>query len=195
MTTTRVIGLYSPAPQQGKTTVAKYLKKHHGFQIVSFATPLKRMVTQFLHSMGHTPAEIEHYLTEGKSRKLSPIGVDTRHILRTLGYEWGRECIHPEVWVQMWERQVKQHLAKGISVVSDDVRFLNEYEALFRLSSPRPLKAAFWRITRSELYDTPDHPSEGFAESPSIKIHAEIHNYGTEAELEQQVEKMLSEGV
>ena len=87
----RVIGLYSPAPQQGKSTVAQYLRNSYGYSIVSFATPLKRMASHMLHGLGYSPQEIDGFLTEGKSIRLAEIGVDTRHILQTLGAEWGRE--------------------------------------------------------------------------------------------------------
>lgn len=191
MTSPRVIGLYSPAPQQGKSTVAKYLARRHGFHILSFATPLKRMATQFLHGMGYSPGEIEHFLTEGKSMRIPEMGVNTRHILQTLGYEWGRQCIHPDVWVRMWERQAKHYLSMGVPVVSDDVRFQNEYRALFNLQSASPVRADFWRITRSSIYDRVDHPSEGFAENGEVEISAEVHNYGSERDLEQRVEELL----
>lgn len=183
----RVIGLYSPAPQQGKTTIAQYLKQTYGYQIVSFATPLKRMTTQFLHGMGYSPMEIDHFLTEGKTMRLPGIGVDTRHILQTLGTEWGRSCIHPDVWVQMWEQQAKHVTAMGGRVVCDDIRFPNEYRAMRH--GPDNV---FWRVTNSDIYDVPNHPSEGFAEQNSnVLIDAQIRNDGTEEALFTRIEEIL----
>lgn len=183
----RVIGLYSPSPQHGKSTVAKYLKQVYGYQIISFATPIKRMTTQFLHGMGYAPSEIDHFLTDGKSARLPGIGVDTRHILQTLGTEWGRSCIHPDVWVQMWEQQAKHVTAMGGRVVCDDVRFINEYRALRHAP-----ENVFWRVTRAEIYDAPGHPSEGFAEDNSnVLIDGQLRNYGTEEELHENINALL----
>ena len=182
------IGLYSPVPQQGKSTVAKYLKAKHGYQVVSFATPLKRMATQFLHAMGYSPFEIDQFLSENKSTRLPGIGVDTRHILQTLGTEWGRHCLHPDVWVMCWKRQVETFLNMGIPVVCDDIRYLNEYRAMRHLP-----ENVFWRITRSSFYDNvPSHPSEGFAENNSnVFIDAEIHNFHSLEDLYQQINTVL----
>lgn len=183
----RVIGLYSPVPQQGKSTIAKYLKKTHGYQVVSFATPLKRMATQFLHAMGYSPFEIDHFFSEGKSTRIDVIGVDTRHILQTLGTEWGRNCIHPDVWVTAWKRQVDSFLAMGIPVVCDDIRYVNEYRALRHLPDN-----VFWRTTRASFYDKIEHPSEGFAEGNSnVLIDAEIHNFHSLDNLYKQVDQLL----
>jgi len=172
----RVIGLYSPAPQQGKSTVAEYLRNSYGYSIVSFATPLKRMASQMLHGLGYSPAEIDGFLTEGKSIRLAEIGVDTRHILQTLGAEWGRNCIHPDLWVFMWQRQVKHILDLGGLVVVDDVRFQNEYEAL---RSMHP-DTQFWRIQRDPDPAKAGHISEGFAENNSrVHFDAWINNEGS----------------
>lgn len=189
MTFPQVVGIYSPVPQQGKSTVAKYLKQKYGYQVVSFATPLKRMATQFLHAMGYSPFEIDGFLSEGKSTRLAEITVDTRHILQTLGTEWGRDCIHPDVWVLCWKRQVNSFLQMGIPVVCDDLRFINEYRALRHITP----ETAFWRITRSSFYDQiASHPSEGFAENNSnVFIDAEIHNFHGLDDLTKQIDQVL----
>jgi len=176
----RVIGLYSPAPQQGKSTVAQYLRNSYGYSVVSFATPLKRMASHMLHGLGYSPQEIDGFLTEGKSIRLAEIGVDTRHILQTLGAEWGRGCIHPDLWVYMWQRQVKHILDLGGLVAVDDVRFQNEYEALRRIHPD----TQFWRIQRDADFAKAGHISEGFAENNSrVHFDAWINNDGSKQSL------------
>ena len=182
MSLPRVIGIYSSAPRSGKTTAAQYLKSRWGYQIISFATPMKRMVTQFLHGMGYAPAEIDHFLTEGKSMRHPKIGVDTRHILQTLGTEWGRNCIHPEVWVQMWERQVMKALDAGSRVVCDDVRFPNEYRCLRYLPDNE-----FWVVDRYTARKT-THSSEGFVEqSSNVLVDRRLDNNGTVEDIQMQI--------
>ena len=189
----RVIGLYSHAPQQGKSTVAQYLRNSYGYQVVSFATPLKRMASHMLHGLGYSPQEIDGFLTEGKSIRLAEIGVDTRHILQTLGAEWGRNCIHPDLWVFMWQRQVKHILDLGGLVVVDDVRFQNEYEALHQMHPD----TQFWRIQRdfSILGGRTGHISEGFAENNS-RVHTDawINNDGSKQSLFETVSGLMPTG-
>lgn len=48
-------------------------------------------------------------------------GCTPRHIMQTLGTEWGRELIHPDVWVRAMGRRIFSQ-----PVVVADVRFPNE---------------------------------------------------------------------
>ena len=50
--------------------------------------------------------------------------------MQTLGTEWGRECIGPEVWVDVWKSNVQKWLDGGLNVVVDDMRFPNEWDAV-----------------------------------------------------------------
>jgi len=49
--------------------------------------------------------------------------------MQTIGTEWGRNMIHPDIWVRAWE----QSLPEDADVVVDDVRFPNEVAAIRRL--------------------------------------------------------------
>ena len=169
----RLIGLYSEIPQQGKTCVANYLRDRYNYRIISFATPLKRMTAQFLDSMGYSSKEIAECMTTNKSERLPGIGVDTRHLMRTLGTEWGRNCIHPGVWIMAWQTQVKQTLDAGFNVVTDDIRFQNEYHALRGWHE----KTEFWRVARPGTNQIHEHASEGFAENnPHVRFDFTINN-------------------
>ncbi|MGA0103180.1 MAG: hypothetical protein ACO3LH_05645 [Steroidobacteraceae bacterium] len=154
MTPPRLIGLYSPSPQAGKTTVATYLTEF-GFYRAPFAAPIKRMARTFLIQLGYGPDDIDQLLTDCKEATLGGIRTSTRQILRTLGTEWGRTCIHPDVWLMCWERIATRHLNSGVSVVVDDVRFENEAELILRLGGE------LWSITRP---DVPAHPTEHASE-------------------------------
>lgn len=155
MSKPRVIGLYSPAPQSGKTAVAEELQQH-GYVCVSFAGPLKRMIGVFLNSAGYEHERIESLLYEQKENRIPEFGVTSRHLLQTIGTEWGRECISPDVWVKVWHHNVMKWLDGGLNVVVDDMRFPNEWEAV------KALEGECWYITRprTEKYET-EHASEG----------------------------------
>lgn len=150
----RVIGLYSPAPQSGKTAVA-YELQQHGYISVSFASPLKRMLGIFLSSAGYGHEQIEHMLFERKENKIPEFGVTPRQMMQTLGTEWGRMCVGPDVWVNVWKSSVQKWLDGGLNVVVDDMRFPNEWEAV------KSLNGECWQITRPQTARNTEHLSEG----------------------------------
>jgi len=48
-----------------------------------------------------------------------------RRLLQTLGTEAGR-TYNPNLWVNQWKAIALRHLATGVAVITDDVRFENE---------------------------------------------------------------------
>ena len=121
-----IVALYSRRPGCGKSTAAQALCMEHGFVRVSFADPLRKMVGVLLQELGYDTAQVGHLLHEGKEEIIPELGVSTRHLLRTLGTEWGRDCVHPNLWVKVWKKKVA-----GLDrVVTDDLRFPNELEAV-----------------------------------------------------------------
>lgn len=154
MTRPPIIGLYSPAPQSGKSTVASLLAQH-GYKLCSFATPLKRLTYHVLTELGISETRADNYVHRDKEELIPELGVSARHMLRTLGTEWGRQCIHPDLWLRCWRLQVEVLLAQNCLVVVDDTRFPNEATAI------RALGGELWRVTRSETPNSPEHASEG----------------------------------
>lgn len=107
----------------GKSTIAGELSAQQGYTVVKFAGPLKAM----LRAIGLTDAEIEGDLKEQPCPLLG--GRTPRHAMQTLGTEWGRNLISPELWVAAWQHAVRGVLASGGRVVVDDCRFTNELAA------------------------------------------------------------------
>ena len=149
MTLPRLIGLYSPAPGCGKSTVADLFIER---ERVSFAAPLKRAVWNMLNDLG---LEGLRYAYADKEAIIPEIGVSARHMMQTLGTEWGRACIHPDFWVMIARAKAERILADGRSVVIDDVRFTNEAAMI------RDLDGELWRIERPGVIYSGDHSSEG----------------------------------
>jgi hypothetical protein len=104
----------------GKSTATKYLVERHGYTLVKFAGPLKDM----MRAIGFGDEELEGDLKETANIVL--FGKTPRHAMQTLGTEWGRNCIHPDFWVGLWEDRVLGVLNGGGRVVVDDCRFQNE---------------------------------------------------------------------
>lgn len=118
----RVIG-FAGAAGSGKSTAAEFLEKGCGFRRVRFAGPLKAMI----QALGLTPDEIDGHLKESPCELLG--GKTPRWAMQSLGTEWGRELIGPDVWVNAWHRAV-DNLPAHVHVVCDDVRFANEADAI-----------------------------------------------------------------
>jgi hypothetical protein len=59
--------------------------------------------------------------------------------MQTLGTEWGRKIIHPEIWLLAWKNSVEELGAYG-NVVVDDVRFPNELAII----QSHPSSALWW---------------------------------------------------
>ena len=114
----KIIGIYSPAPQSGKSTVAEFLEQK-GYVIVPFAETLKEMLVPMLEALGYDKFGANYLTHEAKEVIVGDAGVSVRHMLQTLGTEWGRSCIHPEIWLRCWRKK----MAKYDAVVADDVRF------------------------------------------------------------------------
>ena len=177
----RVIGIYSPSPGSGKSTAANFLSEL-GYIPVSFATPLKRMVTSFLGCFGYSDLEVSGLLHH-KEEIIPELGVSTRHLLQTLGTEWGRGCVHPDVWAKMWNQTVTPHLASNLHVVVDDVRFPNEAAAVLSVGGE------LWHITRPGRIWPDGHSSEGALKDHEYK--ARIVNDGSPADLRDRILQIM----
>lgn len=147
---TQLIGLYSPAARSGKTAVSRVLERT-GYVRIPFAEPMKLMLHPLLRELGYTQDEVAHRLYSAKEELIDSLGITTRHLLQTLGTEWGRQCVRPDMWLRVW----KQRVSKYAYVVVDDVRFENEAELI------RSLGGEVWHITRPGIERSCDHASEG----------------------------------
>lgn len=127
-----LIGLYSPAPQSGKSTVASHLFDRYGYSIVPFAGTLKEMFRVLLLDLGLSRQEADLALYDEKEKPLDVLGGKTpRHAMQTLGTEWGRQCLSSDLWVRAWLAQVEQaERVHQRNVVADDVRFPEEAAAI-----------------------------------------------------------------
>lgn len=140
---TRVIVLFG-VKGSGKDTVGDLLRERYRFSKDSFASPLKKMVTEafeFTHEDLYGPSsgrerEYEQYPMSGEclrcgtalfndtDGKLScvqpdcgmqyPTHVNPRIALQTLGTEWGRR-LYKHVWIDAAARRVRNRAAKALT--------------------------------------------------------------------------------
>lgn len=144
-----LIALYGPQ-RVGKSTSAKSLENLHHFHVVSFAAPLYKALAAIL---GISITELRQMPKEEPLPALG--GRSIRYALQTLGTEWGRELMSPDLWVITARRTISNLLDCGQDVVVDDLRFSNEYHML------RELNCRFVELRRHGLSDPGEsHASE-----------------------------------
>lgn len=146
-----LIGLYSPVPQSGKTTIAQHLRERHGFKVLPFARPLREMLTPLLASLGLPPDQIALHLYHDKQSPIPGLGCNGRHLMQTLGTDWGRRLVADDLWVKCWAAQA---ITMPL-VVADDVRFPNEAHAV------KILGGQVWKVWRPGAELNCSHSSEG----------------------------------
>lgn len=173
------IGLAGPA-RSGKTTCGDYLHFRHGFMDYAFAEPLKQAVAAIL---GISAPEVE----EGKAKVvnwLSDAALKTpRELLQHLGTEFGRERVHPDLWVRATARRIERdrhriealeagrkgsvmlhnnmypgepltYTPRPFMAVITDVRFENEAQFI------RETGGTILHIERTQREQVPEHASE-----------------------------------
>jgi len=155
----------------GKGTVAAMLPN---YRCLSFAAPIKRM----LMAVGVTPAEIED-----KETILPRFGASPRFMMQTLGTEWGRDIVSPQLWTGLAYREANPILKIGLGVVFDDLRFDNEAQLV------KDMGGVIWCIERPNLASD-SHVSERGID-PKFIDHR-LANFGTVAMLRETVTSLLS---
>ena len=113
---TRIIGLAGPAGV-GKSTIAIRLKPLFAGKVYSFAGNIRLA----LYLMG---------LEVNYEDKEAPIyrGKSTRDLMKSLGTEWGRDSVGPDLWVDLLMQRIDK--SESHVAIIDDVRFPNEAQAI-----------------------------------------------------------------
>jgi len=118
-----VIGIAGQA-EAGETTLANRLATFGRCRVLPFAEPLKRMLTE----LGVPRENIYGSFKDAPCPELC--GKSGREAMQTLGTDWGRKLISPQLWVNAWLRRAIEATSKGECVIVDDVRFPEEAAAV-----------------------------------------------------------------
>lgn len=132
----RLIGLWAPAPQSGKSTAAEALLdtcrcggEFYGAK-VSMADPLRRLIAAFLRELGVSPDDIDAHMHDGalKEVPIPGVGKSFAELAVMFGTTVGRDWISPTIWVDRFVAITSKMLENPATrlVVCDDVRFPNE---------------------------------------------------------------------
>ena len=183
----KIIGLYSHAAQSGKSLAANVLASY-GYISMSFAEPIKRMGVEFLMSFGYDKDKAVRFVWADKEKIIPEINCTPRHMLQTLGTDWGRKCIDENIWLtSMQTRIVKNLRGDSCGVVIDDVRFENEARMIKRMGGE------MWKIIRPSVTNTSTHVSEGQLDSWDGFDHV-VENAGTIQQFRDQLDGIIAQG-
>ena len=180
-----IIGLTGYAGA-GKTTVAGHLTAAHDFVEAAFADTLKDMLALMLGAL-----DIDYaHLTEPhlKAKTIPQIGCSARHLMQTLGTEWGRRMIARDLWTRATAHRLGLHDLPRSAPVHDrivitDVRFPDEADWLHRVGG------ILVRVHRPGLQHPMGHESE--AHIAAMRPQHVILNDGSLASLRDQVDNLM----
>lgn len=171
----KVIGFVGKM-QSGKTIGAKYLVETQQYTRLRFADGLKRMLIDGLK----VP---EEYIDGDKKNEPCEelCGRTGRYGQITLGTEWGRDLVHPNIWVKALEREMINLIHRGHSkFVIDDVRFINEAEWLNDINSDRvglhSIDSRLIKILRKDRGEVLAEQHRSESEQDNIIVDATIYN-------------------
>lgn len=172
-----IIGLCGAAGA-GKGEVARILSMR-GYATAAFADPIYEAVSAIT---GLTVAELQD--RGRKENALDWISYSPRRLLQSLGTEWGRNMIHPEIWVMSAMRRVLD----GGDYCFTDVRFSNEAFAIHARGG------VVWRVSRPghAVLDAQAAAHASEAGIPDALVDAVVENTGTLADLEAAVDDAIS---
>lgn len=117
-----LIGLAGPA-RSGKSTAADHLVRNHLLEHYSFADPLRSGLMEIFN------LDPDDFEGANKEQPVDWLGRSPRELMQSMGTEWARQLVHPDVWVKIAEQNLnylQNTLSNVVGFVVSDVRFENE---------------------------------------------------------------------
>lgn len=122
--TVRIVGLHSPAPQSGKSTIAQALAAREGVVCLSIAGGIRKIARNFGLDVA---ADAQGAEKDDPSDDLA--GKSPREVLIGIGNSY-RQHLGEDVWIKMLYGEIRNLPADIHTVVIDDVRTALEGETI-----------------------------------------------------------------
>lgn len=170
----KLIGLTGMA-RSGKDTAALYLRDEKKFKTYAFAEPIKEACKVMFnwtddHVNGALKELIDHHY-----------GVSPRYAMQTLGTEWGRETMNPNIWLKRAQCEIDDNEL----LVITDIRFNNEARLI------RNNGGIVINVIRDDRPDVKAHSSENGVHLNLINHN--VLNNGTIEELHDKIRLIVCE--
>lgn len=168
--------------RSGKDTLAEMIVEAYAkgvFCIDSFAAPIRQMVND--HLIPFTDATKEHVDED--------LGISAGRAMQLMGTEFGRQMIHPDIWLLLMTRRIREGNCEG--VVIPDIRFQNEVDFIHSrggvvLFVNRPVM-----FTEAEKGQRDPHHASEQGVSTSSMDYA-ISNNGSLQDLKEKVQEFVN---
>ncbi|MDD1133605.1 deoxynucleotide monophosphate kinase [Pseudomonas shahriarae] len=162
-----LIGLTGRA-RSGKTTAAEHLARTYLLEQYAFADPLRDGLMAIFNL---DPTDFEG---DRKEQTLGWLDCSPRQLMQSMGTEWARNTVHPDVWVKLAEQNL-EYMTKAMGAVLgfvvSDVRFENEADLIRRRGG------TVIHILRPNALAVSPHISEAGIAANSADLT--LPNYGT----------------
>ncbi|MDN5399336.1 MAG: deoxynucleotide monophosphate kinase [Pseudomonas sp.] len=162
-----LIGLTGRA-RSGKTTAAEHLAQTYLLEQYAFADPLRDGLMAIFNL---DPTDFEG---DRKEQPLGWLDCSPRQLMQSMGTEWARNTVHPNVWVKLAEQNLEymtKALGAVLGFVVSDVRFENEADLIRRRGG------TVIHILRPNALAVNPHISEAGIAANSADLT--LPNYGT----------------
>ena len=111
-----LIGIAGRA-RTGKDSVARFIIAAIGGYQYALADPIRAMLVPLGINLS------DPYWQDRKEDIIPALGVSPRRMMQTLGTDWGRNMVNPEIWTLLAHARL---ICNGPGMVISDVRFENE---------------------------------------------------------------------
>lgn len=170
-----VVGIAGRA-RVGKDTLTDFLLAQYGGYRHSFAAPLKSMLKAGFNLDFDDP-----YWVDRKETVIPALGRSPRELMQTLGTEWGRMLVHPDVWLILATGTLHN---RGPGMIVSDLRFENEAAWVRRMGG------VVIHLQREAAPQVKDHKSEaGIAVQP---VDLQVFNNGSLEDLQFATSRIFS---
>ena len=162
-----LIGLTGRA-RSGKTTAAQHLARTYLLEQYAFADPLRDGLMAIFNL---DPTDFEG---DRKEQPLGWLDCSPRQLMQSMGTEWARNTVHPDVWVKLAEQNLEymtKALGAVLGFVVSDVRFESEADLIRRRGG------TVIHILRPNAQAVNPHISEAGIAANSADLT--LPNYGT----------------
>lgn len=162
-----LIGLTGRA-RSGKTTAAEHLARTYLLEQYAFADPLRDGLMAIFNL---DPTDFEG---DRKEQPLGWLDCSPRQLMQSMGTEWARNTVHPDVWVKLAEQNLEymtKALGAVLGIIVSDVRFENEADLIRRRGG------TVIHILRPNALAVNPHISEAGIAANSADLT--LPNYGT----------------
>lgn len=176
--------LINGLPRAGKDTVADMIIQLKGYKKVSFATPMKKIISE---TFGISLQDLELFKNSPSTFdvRFSNKSTNFREILQRFGSEGMKPLFGDSVWADLTYKKIKE--SNENNFVVPDFRFMVEYQ------QPKNTNVISLLVKDKRELPLEGHASDVELYQNNFKFDYCIENTGTLQELEQKVLEFIKE--